>query len=442
VAGYYAAAIEAQSDNKFEDARAQFQKAVDKDPNFGLGYQGLALMSRNLGRLQDAEKYTAEALRHLQGMTDRERFAVRASYYANTGDYQQCVKEYGELIAQYAADVVAHNNRAICLSRLRKMGEAVSEMRQAVQILPNRVALRANLAIDAAYAGDFTTTVEEVNQLQAPTDLATLALAFAQLGQGQIAEATATYQKLSAIGARGASWAASGAADLALYAGQFSNAARLFEEAAASDLAAKNGDRAARKLTSAAYAYAVLGQQSAAVAAAEKALANSNAVPIRFLAARVFVEANAIARARTLAAGLSAELPAEPQAYGKIIEGEIASKTGNARQAVKILTDANDVLDTWLGHFDLGRAYLELRAFPQADSEFERCLKRKGEALALLVDEEPTFGYFPPAYYYQGLVREGLKNPASAESFGEYTKIRGESTEDPLMRDVRRRSGS
>ena len=70
-----------------------------------------------------------------------------------------------------------------------------------------------------------------------------------------------------------------------------------------------------------------------------------------------------MARARTIAAGLSSELPAEPQAYGKIIEGEIALKSKDPRQAIKILTDATDVLDTWLGHFDLGRAYLELARF-------------------------------------------------------------------------------
>ena len=31
---------------------------------------------------------------------------------------------------------------------------------------------------------------------------------------------------------------------------------------------------------------------------------------------------------------------------------------GNARGAIKILNDANALLDTWFGHFDLGRAYL------------------------------------------------------------------------------------
>ena len=60
------------------------------------------------------------------------------------------------------------------------------------------------------------------------------------------------------------------------------------------------------------------------------------------------------------------------------------------------------MLDTWIGHFELGRAYLAASAFPQADSEFDRCLRRRGEALSLFVDEEPTYGYLPTVYYYQG----------------------------------------
>ena len=52
-----------------------------------------------------------------------------------------------------------------------------------------------------------------------------------------------------------------------------------------------------------------------------------------------------------------------------------------------LLTAANDLLDTWIGDFDLGRAYLEAGVPTQADSQFDRCLKRKGEALSLFADE-------------------------------------------------------
>ena len=56
-------------------------------------------MSRNLGRPEDADKYIKEALRHLDGMTERERFGTRGFYYRMIGDNQQCAKEYGEALA-------------------------------------------------------------------------------------------------------------------------------------------------------------------------------------------------------------------------------------------------------------------------------------------------------------------------------------------------------
>ena len=102
-------------------------------------------------------------------------------------------------------------------------------------------------------------------------------------------------------------------------------------------------------------------------------------------------------RAGPLIASLASELQAEPQAYAKILEGELALKNGDPRQAIKVLTEANALLDTWLGHFNLGRAYLEAGAFIQADSEFDRCMTRRGEALSLLLDDEPTYAIWRPS---------------------------------------------
>ena len=110
--------------------------------------------------------------------------------------------------------------------------------------------------------------------------------------------------------------------------------------------------------------------------------------------------------------------------------------------AVTTLREANELFSTWLGEFDLGRASLEAAAFTQADSAFDICLnRRRGEALALFVDEEPTYAYLPQVYYYQGLVREGLKSAGAAESFRQYVAIRGASPDDALLKDARTRTG-
>ena len=97
------------------------------------------------------------------------------------------------------------------------------------------------------------------------------------------------------------------------------------------------------------------------------------------------------------------------------------------------------MVDTWVGHFDLGRAYLEEMRLRRPIANSIGWIKRRGEAL-LLVDEDPTYGYFPPAYYYLGRAREGLQTAGYKDVYGEYLKIRGKSTEDPLLPDVRRRA--
>jgi len=437
----YATGVELQSKGKFEDARQAFLKAVEFDPKFGLGYQSLAAMSRNVGKLEDAEKYAKEALRSLDTMTERERFNVRGYYYRSVGDLRQCVSEYGKMLARYSADTVAHNQRAVCLVGLRDMRGAVDELGQAVQILPNHGSYRPNMAIFMNYAGDFVGAEREARALKESPPRAILALAFSQLGQGKLPEAAQMYGKLTTTGAFGKAYGTAGLGDLALYEGRFTDAARTFEEGASADLAANNGDTAANKFASLAYVQLVRGRKDAAIAAAKKVLANSKVIPYRFLAARVLIEAGAVAPAEALAADFASRLAAEPQAYGKILQGQIALQKRDLPQAVKILADANSVIDTWLGHFDLGRAYLEAGEFTRADSEFDICIKRRGEALSLL-NEDPTYGMFPPVFYYQGRAREGLQTENFANSYREYLKIRGNSTEDPLVPEIRKRVGN
>jgi eukaryotic-like serine/threonine-protein kinase len=440
VVRHHAAAMEASSNNKFEEALQSFQKAVELDPKFGIGYQGMAAMSINLSRRRDAEKYIGEAIRRVDGMTERERYQTRGVYYYFTGDYKACVKEFGDQLVHYPASPDAHTMLALCLTYLRDMSKAVDEMRRAVGILPKQVMYRANLSLFTSYASDFQTAEREARAIQNPV-FSAQALALAQTGQGLLSQARETYQRLGKLDAPGASLAASGLGDLALYEGRFLEGARILEQGAAADMTAKNPDRAAAKFAALAYARVTRGQKGEAVAAATQALQNSNAVKIRFLSARTYLQAGEVSKARPLIDGLASEQQSEPQAYAKILEGEIALTDKDPRQAIKHFSDANGLLDTWIGHFDLGRAYLEVSQFIQADSEFDRCLKRRGEVLALFIDEEPTYAYFPPVYYYQGRAREGMKTQAFADSYRAYLNIRGASNEDPFVPEVRRRVG-
>ena len=436
----YAVATEAASRSRHEEALQGFSKSVEIDPNFGMGYRGMAEASRNLDRQQDAQKYITEALRHLNQMTERERFRARGLFYRVSGDYQACVKEYGDLIARYAADVAAHNQIALCSTYLRDLPRAVDEMQRVVKIVPNSTILRNNLAVYSAYSSNFDSAEQEARAIERPSVNTLMALAFGQLGQGRVPQAIEAYQKLSTLSTQGASRATSGLGDIAIYEGRFAEATRILAQGAAADAAAKEPNRAAAKFAALAYAHLLRGRNPEAIAAAKSALESSQTVKIRFLAGRTLVEAGDISTAQTVAASLASEPLAEPKAHGKIIDGLIALKRGDAQEAINGLKEANGLLDTWIGHFDLGRAYFEAGQFILADSEFDRGLKRRGEAMSLFLDEDPTFGYFPAIYYYQGRGREALNSAEFADAYRAYLDIRGKSAEDPLLPDVRKRA--
>jgi tetratricopeptide (TPR) repeat protein/predicted Ser/Thr protein kinase len=436
----YADGLVMLSAGNFAESRAHLSRAVELDPNFGMAYTVMASAARNQGRFQEAEQYIRDAIRLSGHMTERERYRTRGYLYFLTDDYQKCVDEYGSLLQRYPADTGAYTNIAICLIRLHNIQKATESDRRAIAILPRRPTYHANLAFDLVFSGDFQGAAKEADQA---TKLGYvngyLLHAFASLGQEQIAQAVDDYKNLAKVIP---SDATTGLADVAVYEGRYSDAVKILEDGIKVDLGGNKPDKdaAATKYWMLAHVQVLRNQKAPALQAAKLALENNTAFQTRLAAGQVYAALGEEAKAQELATGLGNELQVEAQAYGKLIQGEIALKNSDSRGAIKLFTDANNLLDTWIGRFDLGRAYLDAGAFTEADSEFDRCIKRRGEAVSLFVDLS-TYGYFPPAYYYQGRAREGMKAAGFADSYKKYIGIRGKAGEDPLLADARHRAG-
>ncbi|MGB6726325.1 MAG: protein kinase [Terracidiphilus sp.] len=436
--------VDEQFAGNFQQAFDSFQKAAELDPNFARAYTGMAAMAMNLGRSGDAVKYMNLAMEHVDRMTERERLRNRGLYYQITGDWPNCVQEFTQLVTRYPADRVGQNDLANCYTLLRNAPKALEAARNAVEIVPKGVGQRLNLAFISTFAGDFSASEKEARtalQMSPSAAQAYLALAEAQVGQGEIDKAADSYRQLEKSGPFWTSTASAGLADLAAYQGKYSEAARILTDGAAADVAAKMTDNAARKYAALANMEQLQGHNAEAMLDLGKALAISQATPIQLLAAIGYVDAGDMGKAQKLATSLSAQMSSEPQAYGKIVLGLIALKRKDAREAVKQITAANNLLDTWIGRFELGRAYVDAGAFTEADSEFDACVKRRGEAIELFMDNTPTYAYFPPVYYYQGRVREGMKSDGFADFYKSYLSIRGQSSEDPLVPEIHRRIG-
>ena len=432
--------VEAQFAGKYQEAFDAFERSAKEDPQFARAYTGMAAMAVNLGRPADAAKYMKLAMANADRMTERERYRnLGTYYYLATGEWQKCVDQYTQLIARYPADRVGQNNLASCYAQLRNAPKALEAAKHAVEIVPKGVSQRLNLAFIEAFSGDFAASEKEARDaldISPTASQGDLVLAEAQLGQGHLTEANDSYHQLEKTGALGASMAADGLADLAAYQGNYSDAARILTQGIASDTAAKMTDQAVRKYASLANIVLLQGHQAPALSDIGKALLGSPSTQIQFLAARIYADAGDLPKAQKMAAGLSSQTSSEPHAYGKIIAGMVALKRKDAKEAINQITAANSLLDTWIGHFELGRAYFEAGKFTEADAEFAKCIKRRGEAIELFDDNVPTYSYFPAVYYYQGRSLEGMKSPAFTNSYKEYLSIRGQSPDDPIVPEI------
>ncbi len=439
----YAVAQDLQWAGKWDEAARHYTRAAELDPNMGRAYAGLAAIESNRGRRQDSEKYYKQALARIDRMTDREKYRTRGGYYLLLRQPDSAIQEFTALVKQYPADTAGIANLAFAYFVKRDMPDALREARRAVEIFPKNVPQRNNYGFIASYAGDFETAVREqkaVLELNPKFANGFVGLAVAELGAGHPGDAAATWGRLASLGPGGASVAAMGLADLALFEGRLADAQEILETGAKADVAQKDGDAAGRKLVTLAEAFLVAGRTGPAVAAAEKARASSRDDFVGIGAALVFAEAGEAKKALAVAEEQGKRLETDPQMYARLIRAAVERHAKRYAEALAQLKEAQKLADSWLVHRELSRSYLEAGSFAQADTELDVCLKRQGEATAVFLDEVPTYRLYPPLFYDRGRALEGLKSPGAAEAFGIYLGfLKGDG--DPRVADAKKRLG-
>ena len=439
----YARAQELDDQGKPEEALKEYLRAIDHDPNFGRAYSGAAVIYFNSSRFDEAESYFKEAMKRIDQMTDREKYRDRGMYALMQRDFKKAIDEFSSLLQHYPGDYVIHANLAIAYFYARNMPGAVKEGLLDVKYNPQGVWTHTNLSWYALATGDLQTSERESRkalELEPSFQKAHITLALTQLAKGQPEEAVETYRKLRELDSYGATLAATGLADLAVYEGRLTEALKILDDGIAFDL--KNGQAydSAIKCIMLAQTYLLQGKKERAVETAERALKTSGEAEILFSAALVDLDAGQEEKARALQAELNKKPQPEPRVYAKLIGGELSRARGDIGNAVSLFHEAKDLIDTWIGHFLLGRAYLQAEDYTPAYSEFEICLKRGGEAASVFLNDLPSYGYLPPDYYYFGRAQEGLGSEAAADSYNKFLKIKGKDDgTDPMVADARRR---
>jgi tetratricopeptide (TPR) repeat protein len=424
-----------------DEAIKEYRKAIASDPNMDRAYAGMAILFLNLNQAAEAEKYYQLAMSKIDRMTDREKLRTSGGYYIFRQDYQKAIEQCSSLVKQYPADVVGYVNLAFAYFGVRRMSEALEAGEKAVALSPEDLQAQYNLGWYAMAVGDFEKAKNAelaVIRGNPGDEEAYVVLGLIELASGHAAEASIRYEKLASLGPSAAARAAAGLADLAAYEGRLEDAKRILNTAIPQDV--KNGQLylAADKQLILAELLHGQGQKARALDWAGKALANSRAEDFLFAAARVCLQAGEEKRAKAVAEELGKKVQTIYQAYAKLLGGEMSFSRGDYPQAIRLYREAQSLVDTWLGRFLLGRAFLEAGAFTEAYSELDLCLKRRGEATSIFMNDLPSYRCFAPVYYYLGRAQQGLGSEAAAESYREYLKIREKADAgDPLADDAR-----
>ena len=442
----YAKGLELNDEGRFADALKWFELAVSNDSGLGRAYAGMGTAYYSLRQYPKAADYYGRALKLLDRMSHRERLRTQGLHYLTVSrNYEQAKTTFEELVAKYPADRAGHANLAVAYVNLRDFPKAMSEGRKAIEIYPKNIVQRTNYAMYAMYAGDFKTAMEQANivlKANPSFEYAFLTLARSAAAAGDLEGARLTYQRLSETSAIGVSMAKLGEIDLAMYQGHYRQALRLLEPLTRGT--GQGDESRAALLVAAAEVNQALGQGAAAVRAAGRAAElNLNDESILFPAARVLVDSGRVEQASELARRLENLLQSQTASYARLIDAELALKSGRLLLAMDAIRDAQKRHDSWYAHFLLGRAYFEARHFVEALAEFERCLTRKGETTDVFIVDGSTLRYLPPLYYWLGRAQEGLGNAGARDNYQKYLDLRRTADPpDPLADDARRRLGT
>lgn len=419
-----------------------YERAVTLDPNLGRAWSGMGTVAYNQRRLDDAERYLREALAHVDRMTEREQFRTRGTYYDVVGNPDQARDVLEALVARFPSDAAGLANLALAHFKAWHLSRALEVGRQAAALYPRNVLRQSNVALYALYASRFEDAAEQValvRSLNADYPYAQLAAAMIDVTAGRWDEAIAGYERLATLAAPGPSLSIHGLVDLASHRGRLNEAAARLEAA----LTTADGAAVTRLVTALARIRVARGDASGAVAVLAR-LPDDTTDPAALLeAGEAYLVMGRRTDAARMADRITRRLGLQAETFAAVLRAAIAIADGRARDAHASLVETRQRADAWLVRYWLGRSFLALGAFAEADSEFDACLRRRGEALAVFLDDYPTYQRLAEVHYYQGIARAGLNSPGAADAFATFLapKEGGDETTG-LVADARQRLGA
>jgi len=391
----YSLGTKSENEKGTAAALPSFQRAIELDPNFAMGYSRVGLAYAILGELGRASDYYSRAFQLREHASEREKLTITADYYSHvTGELDKAAETYRDEIESYPRDDSGYNGLGVTYDELGQYEKAAEITRQGTRFPPDYVRSYVRLANSTLALQKFEEAKQIIREAQDRKlddfDLhsALYALAFIGANEAALAEQQGWYLAQPEYENFGLALAS----DTESYAGHLNKARELTRRAVDSAIQADNKESGAIWRAIAAQREAAFGNPAEAREKAAEALKLAPAsAACESEAALAFAMADETARAESLAQGLGKRFPLDSQMQSlwlPAIESQLALDKKNPTLAVNTLSRASSIefgqipftnnLSCLYPTYMRGEAYLASKQGSAAAAEFHKILEHSG----------------------------------------------------------------
>jgi eukaryotic-like serine/threonine-protein kinase len=372
-----------------------YQRAIELDPNFAMGFRALGDQYAGLGQLKRANNYYTKAFQLRDHASEREGLEITGLYYQwVTGELDKAAQTFQEEIDNYPPEPSAYANLGVVYGQLGQYGKASEINRRAIPLAPDDVASYASLATYTLALQRFDETKQIVRGARARKldDYglrgALYALAFFSADFDGMAEQRQWFAGKPEYENFGLALAS----DTEAYGGHMDKARELAKRAVDSAIQTDQKEIGATWQANAALQQAAYGNAVEARQSAEKALKLAPSMGVEVEAALAFAMAGDSARAESMAKDLGKRFPLNTQMqllWLPAIQAQLALDKKNSGLALNNLQAAAPPIE--LGQIDFlfnisclyptyirGEAYLAAGQGSAAAAEFRKILDHSG----------------------------------------------------------------
>ena len=386
----YSLGRKATNEKGFAAALPHYQRAIELDPSFAMGYWAVGWVYSNLGEASRAREYFTKAFQLREHASEREKLAITADYYLNvTGELDKAAPTYQDEIESYPREIPAYNSFGGLYAVKGQYEKAAEIERQASPLAPYRVVTYEDLASYALALQRFDEAQQIIHEAQARKldanglHSALYALAFLGADSAAMAEQQKWYAGQPNYEHEGLALAS----DTEAYAGHVGKAREVTKRAMDSAVRADNKESGALWQADAAVQQAAYGNAAEARQLAAEALKLAPASQgVETEAALAFAMAGEAARAESLAQDLGKRFPLDTlmqSIWLPTFQAQLALNRRNPLLALNVLQGASAIElsagDSCLYHVYIrGEAMLAAGKGNDAAAEFQKIIDHSG----------------------------------------------------------------